>query len=115
MNARPLVVRFGALGDMVILTVAIRHLHARFGQPVDIIAAGDWTGELLGGQPGVGEIHAMGSRKRPFWLSRQQQRLTSWLRARGPGPTWLFDHDNHKICDLLTRAGWTPSYWCHHE
>lgn len=115
MNARPLVVRFGALGDMVILTVAIRHLHERLGQPVDIIAAADWTQELLGGQPGVGEIRAIGSRKRPYWLSASQQRLVRWLRERGPGPTWLFDHDNRRICSLLHRAGWTPEYWCHHE
>ena len=35
-NSRPLIVRFGALGDMVILTVMIRHLHERFGAPVDV-------------------------------------------------------------------------------
>jgi heptosyltransferase-3 len=115
MNLRPLVVRSGALGDMVILTVAIRHLHARFGQPVDIIAAGDWTGQLLKDQPGVGEIHAIGSRRRPYWLSPPQQRLVRWLRERTAGPTWLFDHDNRKICSLLLRAGWTPAHWCHHE
>src|SRR5580658_2239042 len=115
MNVRPLVVRFGALGDMVILTVAIRHLHARFGQPVDIIAAGDWTGQLLKDQPGVGEVRAIGSRRRPYWLSPPQQRLVRWLRERTAGPTWLFDHDNRKICSLLLRAGWTPAHWCHHE
>ncbi|HWW21493.1 MAG TPA: glycosyltransferase family 9 protein [Steroidobacteraceae bacterium] len=115
MNARPLVVRFGALGDMVILTVAIRHLQARFGQPVDVIAAAEWTAELLGDQPGVGDIQAIGSRKRPYWLSRPQQRLVRWLRERGPGPTWLFDHDNRKIESLLRRAGWTAEHWCHHE
>jgi heptosyltransferase-3 len=115
MNARPLIVRFGALGDMVILTVAIRHLWERFGQPVDVIAAGDWTRELLAGQPGVGEIRAIGSRRRPYWLSRSQQRLVRWLRERGPGPTWLFDHDNRRICSLLRRAGWTAEHWCHHE
>jgi ADP-heptose:LPS heptosyltransferase len=115
MNARPLIVRFGALGDMVILTVAIRHLYERFGEPVDIIAAGDWTRELLADQPGVGEIEAIGSRKRPYWLSGPQQRLVHWLRERGPGPTWLFDHDNRRICSLLQRAGWTAQYWCHHE
>jgi ADP-heptose:LPS heptosyltransferase len=115
MNPRPLVVRFGALGDMVILTVAIRHLAARFGQPVDIIAAGDWTAALLQGQPGVGEIRTIGSRRRPYWLSPAQQRLLYWLRARGPGPTWLFDHDNRRICRLLLRAGWTRAHWCHHE
>ena len=115
MNARPLIVRFGALGDMVILTVAIRHLHQRFGQPVDIIASGDWTRSLLRGQPGVGEIYTIGSRKRPYWLSSEQQQLVKTLRARTAGPTWLFDHDNTKICSLLMRAGWTAAHWCHHE
>ena len=115
MNPRPLIVRCGALGDMVILTVAIRHLHGRFGQPVDIIGSGDWTQPLLQEQPGVGDVHIIGSRKRPYWLSMGQHRLTAWLRARSAGPTWLFDHDNRKICSLLIRAGWTPMHWCHHE
>jgi ADP-heptose:LPS heptosyltransferase len=108
-------VRFGALGDMVMLTVAIRHLHARLGQPVDILAAADWTRPLLQGQPGVGHIFLLASRRPPYWLSSGQRRLVRELRARGAGPTWLFDHDNRKICRLLLRAGWTPQHWCHHE
>lgn len=115
MNPRPLVVRFGALGDMVLLTVAIRHLHARFGQPVDVIASGDWCAPLLEDQPGVGDIYTIGSRKSPYWLSLEQPRLVAALRQRGAGPTWLFDHDNRKICALLRRAGWTAAHWCHHE
>lgn len=115
MHPRPLVVRFGALGDMVILTVAIRHLHRRFGQPVDILASGGWTRPLLQGQPGIGDIYLIGSRKRPYWLSPEQHELVSVLRARGPGPTWLFDHDNRKTYSLLRRAGWTTQHWCHYE
>jgi hypothetical protein len=33
----PLVMRFGAFGDMVLLTVLLRHLYERFGKPVDVI------------------------------------------------------------------------------
>jgi heptosyltransferase-2/heptosyltransferase-3 len=109
------VVRFGALGDMVMLTVAIRHLHARLGEPVDILAAASWTRPLLHGQPGVGDIFLLASRKPPYWLSPDQHRLVHELRARAAGPTWLFDHDNRKVCRLLQRAGWTPQFWCHHE
>jgi heptosyltransferase-2/heptosyltransferase-3 len=108
-------VRFGALGDMVMLTVAIRHLHARLGQPVDILAAADWTRPLLQGQPGVGDVFLLATRKPPYWLSPAQQRLVRELRARGAGPTWLFDHDNRKVCRLLLRAGWSAAHWCHHE
>ena len=115
MNPRPLAVRFGALGDMVMLTAAIRHLHVRLGQPVDVLAAADWTRPLLHGQPGVGDIFLLASRKPPYGLSPAQHRLVRELRARGAGPTWLFDHDNRKVCSLLLRAGWTAQYWCHHE
>jgi heptosyltransferase-2/heptosyltransferase-3 len=108
-------VRFGALGDMVMLTVAIRALHARLGQPVDILAAADWTRPLLQGQPGVGDIFLLDSRKPLYWLSRAQQRLVRELRVRGAGPTWLFDHDNRKVRSLLARAGWSAPCWCHHE
>ena len=52
--ARPLIVRFGAMGDMVILTAAIRALHQRFGSPIDVACSGRWVRPLLEGQPGVG-------------------------------------------------------------
>ena len=115
MNPRPLVVRFGALGDMVMLTVAIRHLHTRLGQPVDILTSGEWSVPLLTGQPGVGELYRIASRKQPYWWSLQQHRLVAALGRRTAGPTWLFDHDNRKVCALLMRAGWTAAHWCHHE
>lgn len=115
LNPRPLVVRFGALGDMVILTVLIRHLHARFGQPVDILASGGWARPLLQGQPGVGNIYVIRSRNTPYWLSSEQREIVKILRARGPGPTWLADHENQKTTWLLRRAGWQPDHWCHYE
>jgi ADP-heptose:LPS heptosyltransferase len=111
-NLRPLVIRYGALGDMVILTVLIRHLHARFGQPVDIIASGGWTKPLLQGQPGVGDLTIVSSRKRPYWFSLEQQQLVRYLRQRGPSATWLSDYENDKTRWLLQRAGWEAKHWC---
>ncbi len=114
LNPRPLIVRFGALGDMVILTVLIRHLYARFGQPVDILASGGWARPLLQGQPGVGNIYVIRSRNTPYWLSSEQRDVVRILRERGPSATWLADHDNRKIKWLLQRAGWTEQHWCHY-
>lgn len=112
MNPRPLVVRFGALGDMVLLTVLIRHLHARFGQPVDILASGGWARPLLQDQPGIGNIYALRSRNTPYWLSSEQRAMVHVLRARGAGPTWLADHENNKTKWLLQQAGWQAEHWC---
>ncbi|MBC7983783.1 MAG: glycosyltransferase family 9 protein [Candidatus Obscuribacterales bacterium] len=107
---RPFVVRYGALGDMVMLTALIRHLYIRFGQPVDVLASGSWTRPLLEGQPGVGNLFIVGSRNTPYWLSADQQRLVRQLRARRPSATWLGDVDNLKTQQLLSRAGWSAQH-----
>ncbi|MGO9933394.1 MAG: glycosyltransferase family 9 protein [Steroidobacteraceae bacterium] len=101
---RPLAVRFGAFGDMVLLTALIRVLHAQFSCPVDILTSGPWSEPLLRGQPGVGEIYRVRSRKTPYWLSLDQQRVVRELRVRGAGPTWFCDgNDAGRL--ILTRAG----------
>ncbi len=101
---RPLAVRCGAFGDMVLLTALIRVLHARFQSPVDIVTSGPWSEPLLRGQPGVGEVWSVRSRKTPYWLSADQRRLVHRLRARGAGPTWFCDAGD-AARPLLARAG----------
>jgi len=101
---RPLALRCGAFGDMVLLTALIRVLHAEFRAPVDIVTSGPWSEPLLRGQPGVGEIFSVRSRKTPFWMSLDQQRVVRQLRARGSGPTWFCDGDA-AAKPILERAG----------
>jgi ADP-heptose:LPS heptosyltransferase len=101
---RPLAVRCGAFGDMVLLTALIRVLHARFRAPVDIVTSGPWSEPLLRGQPGVGDIWSVRSRKTPYWLSSDQRRLVRHLRARGAGSTWYCD-GSEAARPLLARAG----------
>jgi ADP-heptose:LPS heptosyltransferase len=100
---RPLIVRCGAFGDMVLLTALIRPLHARLGVPVDILTSGPWSSPLLSGQPGVGRILTVRSRKTPYWLSPDQRRAVRCLREQAPGPTWLCDA-NDAIDPMLRRV-----------
>lgn len=102
--------RFGAFGDMVLLTVLLSHLHARFGKPVDVISSGPWTRPLLEGHPSLGRLFVIRSRRTPYWLSLDQQRLVAWLRKRGAGPTWFCDI--HLGKDLLHRGGIPEEYIC---
>jgi ADP-heptose:LPS heptosyltransferase len=106
---RPLAVRCGAFGDMVLLTALIRVLHAEFRLPVDIVTSGPWSAPLLQGQPGVGEIWSLRSRKTPYWLSPAQQHVVRRLRERGTGPTWFCDADG-AVRPLIERAGIPASY-----
>jgi hypothetical protein len=89
---------------MVLLTALIRVLYARFRVPVDIVTSGPWSAPLLQGQPGVGEILSLRSRKTPYWLSLEQRRVVERLRARGVGPTWFCDGGD-AARPLLARAG----------
>jgi len=109
MLARPLVVRCGAFGDMVLVTSLIRELQARFQSDVDVLTSGPWSEPLLRGQPGVGEIWSLRSRKTPYWLAPDQRRIVRRLRERGIGPTWVCDV-NEATSRLLQRAG-VPAEW----
>jgi heptosyltransferase-2/heptosyltransferase-3 len=100
---RPLVVRCGAFGDMVLLTALIRPLAQRFSSVVDIVTSGPWSEPLLRGQPGVGDIWTLRSRRTPYWVSLDQQRVVRRLRARGAGPTWFCD-GNDAAMPILRRA-----------
>jgi heptosyltransferase-2/heptosyltransferase-3 len=91
----------------------IRHLHARFGEPVDVLSSGGWTRPLLQAAPGMGRLYLLGSRKWPYWLSREQQALVEQLRDRGASATWIADDFlNDKTRWLLRRAGWSAEHSC---
>jgi heptosyltransferase-2/heptosyltransferase-3 len=94
---------------MVLLTALIRVLHARFHSPVDIVTSGPWSEPLLRGQPGVGDIWSVRSRKTPYWLSADQRSVVRRLSARGAGPTWYCDGSD-AARPLLARAG-IPGDW----
>ncbi|MBS0431006.1 MAG: hypothetical protein JSS21_01160 [Proteobacteria bacterium] len=104
--AAPLVVRFGAFGDMVLLTPLLHQLHLRYGRPCRVLGSGPWLAPLFAGHPDVLEILALRSRRRPYWLDRSQQKLVGRLRALPRGPVYVCDdYALDKIRWLLRRAG----------
>lgn len=109
-ESRPLVMRCGAFGDIVLLTVLLQQLHLRFGKPVDVISSGPWTRPLLEAESSVGRLFIIRSRRTPYWLSIQQRRLVAWLRERGAGPTWFCDRGEGR--GLLSVAGIPDDYIC---
>ena len=103
--AAPLVIRFGAFGDMVLLTPLLRLLHRRYGKPCRVLGSGGWLAPLFAGHPDVGAILEVSSRKRPYWLDATQRHLVATLRAQPPGPVYVCDdYSIDKIRWLLERA-----------
>ncbi|MBL8349259.1 MAG: hypothetical protein JNL87_03010, partial [Burkholderiaceae bacterium] len=90
----PVVLRFAALGDVVLLTVLLEALRQRYGRPVHVLGSGPWTSVLLGAHPAVGELRLLSSRRSPYWLTPSQQQAAAWLRLHR-GPVYLCDPDEH--------------------
>ena len=107
----PLVVRFGAFGDMVLMIPILKLLAARFGQPCDVVSSGPWTDPLLQRVPAVGERFYLTSRRAPYWFNRSQRELVAWLRRRPPGPVFVFEPDEKPLW-LLRRAGIGAGWIC---
>lgn len=107
-SERPLVVRFGVLGDMVLLTGLLDALSASWGSPCDVLAKGGLPRLVFAGLESVGEVFTLRSRKTPFVFSAEQRRLVRWLGRRGPSPTYLLDEKNVAKVRWLLRRGGVP-------
>jgi heptosyltransferase-2/heptosyltransferase-3 len=103
-QGRPLVVRFGAIGDMILLTALVRGLAAREGRRCDLVVSSGASPKVLAGLDEVGDVFTLPSRRTPYWLAPEQRRLVQWLRRRGPSPTWVVE-DMEKVEWLLERGG----------
>ncbi len=106
-HAPPLVVRCGALGDMVMLSTLMRLVAARHDGPVDVVSSGGWTPGVLAHVPGLGHLQLVTSRKTPYLFCPSQWELVRWLRQRGRGPVYLCDPDR-EMRRLLERGGVHP-------
>jgi heptosyltransferase III len=99
----PVVLRFAALGDVVLLTVLLAALSERYGRPVHLLSSGAWTPVLLADDPAVGELRLVTSRRAPYWLTPSQWTARRWLAAHR-GPVYLCDPDPY-AARMIQRAG----------
>ena len=102
----PLVCRFGALGDMVLITPLLRQLYQRSGLPCDVVAIGGWNQKLFAEMPWVRRVYSIDSRSAPYWFNRSQRELVKNLRAQDHRFTWICE-TSRKSYRLLERAGIT--------
>lgn len=105
-ETRPLVCRFGAFGDMVLITPLLRRLYERCGEPCDLVAIGGWNRLLFSHMPWVREVLTIDSRSAPYWIDRSQRGLVRLLKERRYRNVWICETSS-KSYRLLGRAGIT--------
>ncbi|MEO6799843.1 MAG: glycosyltransferase family 9 protein [Rhodanobacter sp.] len=80
----PVVVRFGRLGDTVLLQPLLRKLSSRYGQPCRLLSLGSWSSVLFSAQPEVGALIPMNTQYGPLWMRPGRWRAIVALgRLRG--------------------------------
>lgn len=102
----PLVCRFGAFGDMVLITPLLKLLHQRSGLPCDVVAVGGWNKLLFQQMPHVRQVFTIDSRSWPYWLNRSQHELVQTLQQHRHRFVWVCE-TSKKSYRLLARAGIT--------
>lgn len=102
----PLLIRFGALGDMILTTPLLRALAERHGQPCEVVGHGMFIAEIFADLPFVWSIRVIESNKTPYYFNQPKKQLVNWLKNRGKSPVYLVQSDELSHM-TLKRAGIT--------
>lgn len=109
----PVVIRFGRVGDTVLLQPFLEKLHRRYGRPCDLLALGDWPPLLFSAQPEVAAFIPLKHQNGALWLQPQRLRATLALRARREAPFYICEpgyRARTKIRPMLALAGISPEH-----
>lgn len=109
----PVVIRFGRVGDTVLLQPFLEKLHRRYDRPCDLLALGDWPPLLFSAQPEVATFIPLNHQNGALWLHPQRLRATLALRARRQAPFYICEPEYRartKIRPMLALAGVSPEH-----
>ena len=114
MTLSPVVIRFGRLGDTILLQPLLRKLHLRYGQPCRLLALGDWPAVLYSNQSEVEGCIPLRSQYGPMWLRPQRWRAALSLRQLRDAPFYVCEPElraRAKVRPMLALAG-VPAEHC---
>lgn len=107
---RPFVIKLGRIGDMVMLTAALRLLHARYGRSCYVLGADAWAPDVYRGLDDVARCWSL-PRKAPSFFGLAWPDVLRALRETAPGPVYVFEHHAgqvRRIRRLLRISGIDP-------
>jgi heptosyltransferase-2/heptosyltransferase-3 len=110
----PVVIRFGRLGDTILLQPLLRKLQLRYGRPCQLLTLGDWSPVLYSAQPEVAGYIPLRSQYGPMWMRPQRWRAALALRRLRAAPFYICEpqlRTHTKIRPMLALAG-VPAEHC---
>ena len=86
---RPIVIRFGRLGDMVLLSPLLQLLSRRYGMPCWLIGSGPWSNVLYRADDHVARVWSLRGRHTPLLLGPTWWRVIWALRHSANSPVYV--------------------------
>jgi ADP-heptose:LPS heptosyltransferase len=108
---QPIVIWFGRVGDMILLSTLLDILHRRYRSPCGLIGAGAWTAQIYDAHPDVAQIWCL-RRYTPFFFDIRWWRAFWALRRDVSDPVYVCEADPRKLARirrLLTLSGTDPA------
>lgn len=107
---QPIVIWFGRVGDMILLSALLEILHRRYGGRCHVIGAGAWPAEIYAVHSDVGRVSCL-HRYTAFAFDPAWWRTLRRLRASRTDPVYVCEYDGAKLTRvrrLLKFAGVDP-------
>src|SRR6266513_1443758 len=96
---QPIVIWFGRVGDLILLSALLEILHRRFGSPCHVIGAGAWLGEIYAAHADVAWVSCLHRYTAwafdPIWWRTRRA-----LRASRAGPVYVCETDLRKLARI---------------
>jgi ADP-heptose:LPS heptosyltransferase len=110
---QPIVIWFGRVGDMILLSTLLEILHRRFGGRCHVIGAGPWPGELYARHADVARVTCL-HRYTAFLFDGAWWGALAALRAARRDPVYVCEYDPRKLArvEWLLRASGTDPARC---
>ncbi|WP_430391554.1 glycosyltransferase family 9 protein [Dyella sp. 20L07] len=109
----PVVIRFGRLGDTILLQPLLHKLRRRYGAACRLVSLGDCSRVLYEGSEDVADIRHFASQYGSLWLNPQRLRTALSLRALRGSPFYICEPDvrtRTKVRPMLALAGIAPQH-----
>ncbi|MGO4703417.1 glycosyltransferase family 9 protein [Dyella sp. 2RAB6] len=106
--ASPVVIRFGRLGDTVLLAPLLRKLHQRYGTPCRLVSLGECARTLYQGSADVAQVHWFASQHGWLWTNPRRLAVALALRSMREAPFYICEPDvrtRTKVRPMLALAG----------
>ncbi|MFC4528968.1 glycosyltransferase family 9 protein [Dyella halodurans] len=106
--AHPVVIRFGRLGDTILLQPLLHKLRCRYGRKCILVSLGDCSRVLYEGHEDVAEVRHFDQQHGSLWLNPRRLRTALSMRAMRGAPFYICEPDvraRTKVRPMLALAG----------